>query len=253
MRLTVVGCGTAAPDAERAAPGFLVEQGDFRILMDCGPGVVHALARLGLDWPAITHVVLTHFHNDHIGDVPALFFAWKYGIRPARSARLELIGPAGTATLILSLPDALGAHIRDPGFAVMVRDATVDRTLPFDGGVVLRSVDTPHTEESLGFRLEADGVSVGYTGDTGPDPSIAAFMAGVDLLIAECSVPDAEAFPQHLTPTSLAELASAAQPGALLVTHVYPQLDRHTVPSLLESAGWRGRTIVAEDGLVLDI
>jgi ribonuclease BN (tRNA processing enzyme) len=78
-------------------------------------------------------------------------------------------------------------------------------------------------------------------------------MVGVDLLIAECSVPDAEAFPAHLTPSSVAALAAAARPEVLLITHVYPQLDRRSLPGLVEAAGWSGRTVIAHDGLILDL
>src|SRR5687768_2351360 len=91
MRLTVLGCGTAAPDADRAASGFYLEAGGLAMLMDCGPGVVHHMARFGIDWQHITHLLITHFHNDHIGDVPALFFAWRYGMLPPRTDPLTLI------------------------------------------------------------------------------------------------------------------------------------------------------------------
>ena len=40
MRLTVIGCGTAVPDAERVASGYLVETAQACVLLDCGPGVL---------------------------------------------------------------------------------------------------------------------------------------------------------------------------------------------------------------------
>jgi ribonuclease BN (tRNA processing enzyme) len=251
MRLTVIGCGTAAPDAERASAGFLIEDGSARILMDCGPGVVHGLARWHTAWTRITHLALTHFHNDHIGDVPALFFGWKYGTRPARTAPLDLVGPSGTRALMDALPDPLGAHIRDPGFEVRFRDITAVPVVTLENGV-LHAFPTQHTEESVAYRLDAGDTSIGYTGDTGPDESLGSFMGGVDLLIAECSIPDAEAFPAHMTPSSVAALAVAARPEVLLITHVYPQLDRGTLPDLVAAAGWHGRTVIAHDGLTFD-
>ena len=72
MKVTVIGCGMATPDAERVCSGYHVQATGVSLLLDCGPGVVHRMASLGIDWQTITHLCITHFHNDHIGDVPAL-------------------------------------------------------------------------------------------------------------------------------------------------------------------------------------
>ena len=50
MRLTTVGTGTAAPVRDRVQAGHLVENGDVRLLLDCGSGVAFRLATLGIDW-----------------------------------------------------------------------------------------------------------------------------------------------------------------------------------------------------------
>lgn len=252
MRLTVIGCGTAVPDPERVASGYLVETASARILFDCGPGVVHGLARAHAPWARITHLALTHFHNDHIGDVPALFFALKYATRPRRTAALTWVGPPGTLEFIAALPDALGAHIRDPGFEVEVIEVE-DAACVVAGDALVHVRRTRHTESSVAFRVEADGRSAGYTGDTGPDDELAAFLRGVDVLVCECSLPEAEAKPAHLTPQSAAAFASAAAPGRLILTHTYPQLDRATLPAQVAGAGWDGPVVVAHDGLTIEV
>jgi ribonuclease BN (tRNA processing enzyme) len=48
-------------------------------------------------------------------------------------------------------------------------------------------------------------------------------------------------------------MANAAQPKRLVLTHVYPQLDRNALPGLMESAGWAGPTVIARDGLTLEV
>jgi ribonuclease BN (tRNA processing enzyme) len=55
----------------------------------------------------------------------------------------------------------------------------------------------------------------------------------------------------HLTPARLARLAAAVSPRLLVATHVYPQLDRATIPGAIAAAGWSGEVVVASDGLVL--
>lgn len=252
MRLTVIGCGTAVPDAERVASGYLVETAGACVLLDCGPGVVHGLARANAPWPHLTHVALTHFHNDHIGDIPALFFALKHGLRPKREAPLRLLGPPGTAALVRALPDALGAHVRDPGFPLDVVEIAGDEVLDL-GGARLHVYRTAHAESSVAYRVERDGAGIGYTGDTGPDDALARRLAGCDVLVCECSLPEDEEMPSHLTPTTAARFARIAQPGLLVLTHAYPQLDRGTLAAHVERAGWKGETRIAFDGLVLDV
>jgi ribonuclease BN (tRNA processing enzyme) len=248
--LYVIGCGTAAPDGERVGSGYLLETGSIRALVDCGAGVPHALAAQRRDWTRLTHLLVTHFHTDHIGGLPMLIFALKHGVRPARTAPLRIIGPAGTSALMARLADAYGPHLLAPGFPLEVDEIEVGGTRRI-GELTVVSCATPHTDESLAYRIRGGGIDVGFTGDTGPSVPLARFFARTRLLVAECSLPDAEAMPMHLSPSSLAELATLAQPGALAVVHVYPQLARERVPELLRSAGWMGETCLAHDGLRL--
>jgi ribonuclease BN (tRNA processing enzyme) len=250
VELTVVGSGTAVPSPQHVGACLYVDAPPVHMLLDCGPGATHHMARHGVPWQRITHLALTHFHNDHIGDVPALLFALKHGLRERRQAPLNVIGPPGVAALLDRLADAFGDHVRDPGFPLHVLELAGSERM---GALTLHGVSTPHTHASLGYRLATAGATLGYTGDTGPSDEVAMFFAGVDLLVAECSLPDAEAMPTHLTPTGVARLAAAARPGALVVTHVYPQLDRERLPQLIAGAGWRGPVHVARDGLRLPV
>jgi ribonuclease BN (tRNA processing enzyme) len=249
LTLTVVGSGTATPEPDRVCSGYFIETGDLRLLLDCGPGVVHHLARYGLPWREITHVALTHFHNDHIGDLPFLFFAFRHGMLPPRSAPLTLIGPAGTAGRVAALADALGDHVRDPGFDVDVRTAANGADIRLRDDATLRAYPTGHTEEAVAYRVETPAGVVGYTGDTGENEALAAFLEGVDLLLIECSLPDERAIDSHLTPARVARMANRIRPASLIVTHVYPLLDRTRVPHLIRTAGWTGDTRMAMDGL----
>jgi ribonuclease BN (tRNA processing enzyme) len=252
VRLTVVGSGTAAPEPDRVCAAFFIEAADVRVLVDCGPGATHHLARFRLPWQRLDHVVISHFHNDHIGDVPMLLFALMWGTDERRTAPLNVWGPAGLRDRLAAMARAFGDHVRDPGFPVHVHEVQPGDRAELDGGLAFTSIHTPHTEESLAYRFDdASGASLGYTGDTGPSEDVARFLAGVDLLLAECSVPDPEAMEMHLHPTALAAMARTASPGRLVVTHVYPRLDRQDVLALVRAAGWTGPLVRATDGLVM--
>ena len=249
----MVGCGMAAPDPDRVCSGYFVETGGLRLLLDCGPGVVYRMANLGLAWRDITHLCITHFHNDHIGDVGALFFAWKWGMLPARKEKLIVIGPRGTKKKLNQIATALGDHVREPGFDVDVEEMEPNEKRLLGDVVHITASKTPHTPESLAFRVDAPDGSVGYTGDTGESGDVAAFFVGVQALIMECSLPDDQAMATHLTPASAARMAMIAQPSRLVLTHVYPQLDRAQLSELVSHAGWQGTTLIACDGMTISL
>lgn len=249
-RLVVVGCGTVVPEGDRACSSFWIELGGARLLMDCGPGAVQALARLQLPWAELSHLLITHFHADHVGAIPGLLFSLKWGLLPQlRAAPLEVVGPPGTRRLFVRLGEALGDFVLDPGFPVRISEIAPGGARELIPGLRLSAHKTPHTEESVALRLDGAGASVGYTGDTGPDDSLGPFFHGTDLLVAECSLTDEAVGPNHLSPSTVARLAAAAEPGRLLLTHVWPQVRaRFDVPALVRAAGFGGEVELAREG-----
>lgn len=248
MRVVTVGTGTVVPDPARASACLWVELPDVRALFDCGAGAVRGMARAGLPWGGVTDLFLSHFHNDHLNDVPALLFALRYGLAVPRTAPLRVVGPVGVRALFERWADALGGWLIEPGFPLPFVEVGPGEIVPL-GPATVRAHPTRHTDESVAYRVDAPGGSLGYTGDTGPNDELAEFEAGVDLLIAECSLPDDPAIDHHLTPSSLARLAGRARPGRLVVTHVYPQLQGQDLPALLREAGYDGAVVVADDGM----
>ena len=256
MRLTVVGCGTVVPESDRACSSYFVECGETRALLDCGSGAVQAMARLEIPWERLSHLFLTHFHSDHIGALPGLFFAFRHGIYPERSsAPLEVWGPVGTRALFRGLASALGDFVLDPGFPVSIREM-ISGAEVVTGDLTVTCRDVPHTPESVAFRLESDSGKRAfvYTGDTGPDETLADFCQDADLLLAECSLPDDLVGDNHLSPSRIARLARRAGTRRLVATHIYPQF-RHAadVASLISAAGYAGPVELAREGLTIDL
>lgn len=248
-RLVVVGSGTVVPEGDRGGSSFWVEGEGVRALVDCGPGAVGSLERHGLPWDRLTDLVLTHFHADHVGALPGLFFALKHGLPGARDDVLRVHGPPGTERLFEGLAAALGDFFLEPGFPVEIGEVLPGATRELAGGVRLSAARTPHTAESQAVRLDFEQGAWGYSGDTGPCPELGEFFSGTDLLVCECSLTEEEVGDNHLSPRRVAEIAVRARPELLLLTHVYPHVRRtRDVPSLVAAAGYGGRVRLAEDG-----
>lgn len=227
-----------------------MEVGQARILLDAGAGTLRTLARLERVWSGVSHLFLTHFHTDHVGEVASLLFALKHGSREARSLPLHVLGPRGLRAFMARLADAHGPFVLDPGFPVEIRELPPGDGWRDPGGDFdVSTHPTHHSKGSLAFRIDALEGTVGYTGDTGPREGLGTFLRGVGLLLAECSNPDAEAMETHLAPASLARLAREARPELLVTVHGYPPLEPRNVPGLVEAAGYGGRVLPGEDGL----
>jgi len=247
--LTIVGAGTLVPDGARHSAAHHLQLEGASVLVDCGPGTTHGLARYGIPWQDLSHVVLSHWHNDHVGDLPALLFALRHGLGSPRSRPLTLLGPEGLSHLLERLAAALGDHVLDPGFEVRVVEVAPGEKYEDAGaGFVLTCHATPHTPESLAYRVEGVWGALGYTGDTGPSAALAAFLAGCDVLVAECTLPDDRAAETHLSPASLAALADVASPSLLVMVHVGPLQTPGEAESRVRAA-YPGHIVAAADGL----
>lgn len=245
--LTTLGTGTVVPSGSRGSPSHVVECGDVRLLMDCGAGTIHRLARFGVAWPAITHVAITHYHHDHIGELGALLYAFMWGQLPARKEPLVLLGPAGFRAKLRAIAAAYGDWVTAPGFPLEVIELAPGPELVLVRGVTLDVCRVPHTDESLAFAVATPDGRLVYTGDTGPSEGLAEWAKGCDLLLAECSLPDAMAVDFHLTPRQAGELAARAGAKRLVLTHLYPPVEAVDLAGEI-AAVYGGPVTVAQDG-----
>lgn len=249
---TVLGAGTILPRAGYGSAGYALraEPGAPVTLFDCGPGTLRALGAAGIELADVRRVAISHFHVDHCLDLFALAFARHI---PAFRAKqpLEILGPVGLAALLDRGERTLGKWARDP------RADIIEVQLDGDGraalerdGLSLRCVATGHTPEALAWRAELPGgESVAYSGDTGENPAVAELAHGVELFALECSFPDGEGVPGHLTPSSAARIAARSQCRRLLLTHFYPPVDPEAAREIVRRT-YTGTIELARDGSV---
>lgn len=178
-----------------------------------------------------------------------MLFALRYGLVTVRTQPLTLVGPVGVGDFLERLASALGRHVTDPGFELRVVELSPGDSFEAPShDLALTCHGTPHTAESVAYRLEGSWGALGYTGDTGPSDQVASFLKGCDVLIAECNVPDADAIETHLSPTTLAELASVAEPDLLAAVHVGPaHAPEEAVKRVSERYG--GAVVAGRDGM----
>ncbi|MEX2157083.1 MAG: ribonuclease Z [Gemmatimonadales bacterium] len=247
MELVTVGTGTVAPSARRTCPCHWVARGDVRVLLDCGAGSLHRLAEFGLPWFQVSHVILSHFHPDHWGELPMLVYALKYTTEPPRREPLVILGPPGVVQLLRTLAEGYGDWLLDPGFPIGILDVREGEPFPLSADVSLETFPVPHTTESVALSLVAPEGRLVYTGDTGPSSELARWAGDCDLLLAECSLPEERAMDIHLTPERAGDLAQEAGAKHLVLTHFYPPVETSD-PAKLAGKRFKGPVTAANDG-----
>jgi ribonuclease BN (tRNA processing enzyme) len=95
------------------------------------------------------------------------------------------------------------------------------------GGLTVRAAPVEHPVTAYALRVEHEGASLVYSGDTGPCPALVDLARGADVLLCEASwlhvAPGRWAEPPtglHMSGRQAGEHAAAAGVGRLLLTHV---------------------------------
>ena len=264
MNVTILGAGTAIPARDHSPAGLFVEAGGERLLFDAGPGTLQRLHAAGGSLFTLDRVFLTHYHLDHCLDLASLLFAlripapspgaaprWLRHLprqagesRPPR-APLAVYGPPGLKRLYRRLNRALNGWLTPRHYALRLKELK-ETSVKLGKGATVRARWMRHAAPALGYRLEAEGKRIAYSGDTDVCDALVELGRDTHLLILECSVPDERKVAGHLTPTECGRIAAAANCRHLALTHFYPVFKGYDIRGRVRRA-FRGRLTLARD------
>ncbi len=254
IKVTILGSGTCVPSLERSACAVLLETGDCRLLLDAGPGTMRRLLENGTRIFEVTHLLLSHFHPDHSGELVPFLFANKYPDGSLRQTPLTVGGGKGFRRFFNALKGAYGNWI-DLGSdmrPLMEWDSPAGDACRF-GAVALATAPMAHNPESLAYRITGPGGgSVVYSGDTDLTDHLVTLARDADLLICEAALPDAHKVAGHLTPSEAGSIAARAGVHRLLLTHFYPECDRADIAAECRRT-YPGPLILAHDLLTVAV
>jgi ribonuclease BN (tRNA processing enzyme) len=239
--LTVLGSCGAWPEPGRACAGFLLEYDGYKVVLDLGYAALPQLLKHCPDG-AVDALIVTHQHPDHCVDVSALARVRYYQAPDA--SPIPLYCPPGVVDVLRALEPR-----PDPATVFDVRDLAPAQVGPFELDTVL----LPHYVTNLGIKLTAAGLSMAYTGDSGPSPLLPTLAEGTDLFISDATLqePSPTTTPRYvMTATEAATGAAGAQ--RLLLTHFWPGSDRSVSVTEAQKV-FAGEVIAAEEGLVLTL
>ncbi len=239
MDIRVLGYNGPYPAAGGACSGYLLSEGDDRVLIDCGPGVLSRLmARL--DPARLTAVLLSHGHGDHCSDMMSFRYYMDIRRQQDKVAPLDVYVPRdeNSPTIrFLAESDSFRMHWIQAGDTLQA------------GKLTIACGPARHPVPAVGFRVG----SFGYTGDTTVLPEHADFYRGVSVLLADgCFLKSQwkESSP-HMAAFQAAELARDAKAGRLIITHLRPDVDEATL--LKEAAAIFPETSLVKADMLIQV
>jgi ribonuclease Z len=233
VRVSFLGTGSGLC-IHRAHTAIVLDcPGGTRLLLDAGSGnaAMRHGAALGLMPEEFGPVFLTHHHSDHIDGLPFLEF-WRTMVKPG-GPPLHVYGTEETLEGVRQLcrvarralkVDQDGA-VTDDGHAVLRWHPTeAGQRVALDGATLAFPFPADHISGAVGWRIEAGGVSVVFSGDTRFSPHLVEAAQGARLLIHEVfsTEADKERTHQHGHSTAADAGRAAAQAGVaeLVITHI---------------------------------
>ena len=270
-----LGTGTPGPTPNRQGPSLAVIAGGKAYLADVGVGVVrqadaaYANKIEALNPRNLDIAFVTHLHSDHTLGLPDLILTpWVLG----RSAPLELYGPPGISAMAENILKAYAQdiHIRITGLEQANETGYKVNAHEIKPGVIYQDANVKVTAFAvrhgtwplaLGYRFDAAGKSIVFSGDTAPAESVVEACNGCNLLIHEVYIgsPDANSprSPEHwaqymrtfhTSAAELADIATRARAKILVTTHL--AFMGNATPADLIAAlkkGYSGTVVVAHD------
>jgi len=202
MRVTALGTGLPTPlTRAQKSTAWMVELGNGDVfLFDIGTGSMENLFGLRPDFSKIDKIFLSHLHSDHFGDLDAFIVgSWLSG----RYTPLHVYGGSGETpelgakAAVDAIMKALAWDIKgrtgilpDVGGQVIAHefDYKEEDQVVFEGnGVKITSWPAIHSlDGSVSYRLEWNGLSFVFRGDTRPNKWFIKYARNADFAIHEC-------------------------------------------------------------------
>ena len=265
MRITVLGKSPSWQDANGACSGYLIEEGDTCVLLDCGNGVFSKLRRVR-DYVTVDAVVISHLHADHFLDLVPFSYALTYAPRQQpvavdrwpgtdAPARPRLVAPQGAAEVFRRVTGAWGPEELIEN-AFDLREYAVADTVEV-GPLRFRFHEVPHFIPTSAIEVTSSlngGGRFIFGADTAPTEELVRFADGSALRMIEATLPRPEREGQrgHLTPAEAGEHGCRAKVGRLVLTHISDELDELWARRTAEAA-FGGPVTIAREGAVYTV
>ncbi len=245
MHLQFAGCGDAFGSGGRFNTCFHLVGRGINALIDCGATSLVSLNKLGINRNDIDVIFISHFHADHIGGVPFFILEATHVLK--RQRPLTIAGPPGLKARYPELMEAAfpGTGTLQLRFPLTLRELEIGRRSQL-GAVQLTPFHVLHDDRAgpcLGFRFEAEGKIIGFSGDTEWTDALIEIGHEADLFICEAYMRD-KPVKSHMVLSALERRLGQIRPKRLVLTHMSTDMLARRAELAFETA---------EDGMIVEL
>lgn len=233
-------------------PCILIDSQDRYVIFDAGNGIYKIDRYIKKNKPIF--LFLSHFHIDHISGLHILnkfYFQQGIEIYFAKGRKKDF-------NLFVNPPYTIGINNRKANILTLQTKIKLHELEEGDNniGFPVRMEKLFHGHVNHGFRVNLEGKSITYSGDTKIVPNGFLIAKDADLLIHECSniISPKEDNWGHTDPVQAAEFAKEAGVKKLVLTHFTADLSLEQRKETEEKAKKIfPNTVAATDDLMLEI
>ncbi len=245
MHLQFVGCGDAFGSGGRSNTCFHLVGKKINALIDCGATSLVAMNKLAIDPNDVNTIFISHFHADHIGGLPFFILDSNYVLK--RKHDLTVVGPPSLKARYGEIMDVAfpGAKTMQWSFPVTLQELEIGKRSAH-GHLHVTAFHVVHDDRAgpcLGFRFEAEGKVIAFSGDTQWTESLIDVGREADLFICEAYMRD-KAVTGHMALNLLEQHLGEIRPKRLILTHMGKDMLAHRAELGHETA---------EDGMIVEL
>jgi ribonuclease BN (tRNA processing enzyme) len=244
VELQFLGSGDAFGSGGRFNTCFYVTDQSGAFLMDCGASSMIAIQKFKVNPNTVRAIFISHLHGDHFGGLP--FFILDAHLVSRRTTPLVIAGPRGLRDRLTTAMEALfpGSTRLDHSFGIDIQEFEPHVTRNV-AGIQVTPYVVKHASgaDPFAYRIEADGKTLCYSGDTEWVDNLVEAAKQADLFICECYQYD-RPVKFHLDMATLERHLPRMAAKRVILTHMGQEMLAHSDHIDYETA---------HDGMVVSI